>query len=186
LKPDEHSPKKMEKKLTDSQIRYFNKLKVGDIIEGIVTRITHYGAFLKIGSLSGLIHISEITWGRINEVEDFLKINQRINVKIIEADKINHQLKFSLKQTLPHPWDQLIQHYHVGDVVVGQVVDVKDYGAFIMLRPGLEGLIHISDVQEDKNGKTAHDFFKIDETYQVKIMMIDIPKHRMQLTLKDV
>jgi small subunit ribosomal protein S1 len=174
----------MKNKLTDTQLRYFNKLKVGDVLNGMVTRITRYGAFVKVGSLSGLLHISEITWGRIKEVEDHLTINRKLQVKIIETDSETYQLKFSYRQLLPHPWETLINHYKAGDYVVGQVVDVRDFGAFIQIKPGLEGLIHISDVHPEKNGKTAHDFFKIDETYEVKITMIDIPKRRMQLSLK--
>jgi len=173
----------MEKKLSDSQLRYFNTLKAGDVLDGLVSRITRYGAFIKTGSLSGLLHVSEITWGRINDVEDFLKINQRLKVKILEKDDQEKQLKFSLRQLLPHPWETMINHYKENDVVVGQVVDVKDYGAFIQLRPGLEGLIHISDVEKEKTGKTAHDFFKVDETYEVKIMSIDKSTRRMQLSV---
>lgn len=175
----------MEKKLTEAQVRAFKKLKAGDLVDGMVCKITRYGAFIKTGMLSGLLHISEITWGRINDVADHLKINQKFKVKVIELDQQNYQIKFSLKQTLPNPWEQLIDKYKVGDVVVGQVAEVKDYGAFIILRPGLEGLIHISDVTTEKNGKTAHDFFKIDETYQVKITLIDKVKKRMQFSLKD-
>lgn len=173
----------MEKKLTDSQIRYFNKLKVDDVVEGMVTKITKYGAFVRIGAISGLLHISEVTWGRITDVEDYLKINQRLQVKIISLEKENHNIKLSYRQLLPHPWETLIKNYKVGDIVVGQVTEVRDFGAFIMLKHGLEGLIHISDVQAEKNGKTAHDFFKVDETYQVKITMIDIPKRRMQMSI---
>jgi|GEM_PF-1965968 len=175
----------VEKKLTDSQLRYFNKLKTGDVVEGMVTKITRYGAFIKTGSLSGLLHISEITWGRIEDAEDFLKINQRLKVVITETDRQNHLLKFSLKRLLAHPWETLITHYKEGDIVVGQVSEVRDFGAFISLRPGLEGLIHISDIDADKKGKTAHDFFKVDETYQVRITEIDIPRRRMQLSLKE-
>ena len=175
----------MQKNLTDSQLRFFNKLNVGDVLEGMVTRLTRYGAFIKIGSLTGLIHISEVTWGRINDIEDHLKINQKLKVKIITIDRQKEQILFSLKQMLPNPWEHLIKHYKAGDTVVGQVAEVKDYGAFVVLKPGLEGLIHISDVLTEKNGKTAHDFFQVDETYQAKIVSIDIPKRRIQLTLKE-
>lgn len=175
----------MQKDLTDSQLRFFNKLSIGETLEGMVTRLTRFGAFIKIGSLTGLIHITEITWGRITDIEDHLKINQKIKVKIIAIDRKKEQILFSIKQTLPNPWEDLIKHYKAGDTVVGQVAEVKDYGAFIVLKPGLEGLVHISDVLTEKNGKTAHDFFQVDETYQAKIVSIDIPKKRIQLTLKE-
>lgn len=174
----------MEKKLTDNQLRFFNRLKTGDTVEGKVTKITRYGAFIQVGSVSGLCHISEITYGRINDVADHLHVNKKIQVKILEIDISTHQLKFSLKQMQPHPWESLIHHYKEGDTVVGHVTEVKDYGAFLELRPGLEGLIHLSDVTPEKEGKTAHDFFKQEETYQAKIIKIDPEKRRMQLSVR--
>ena len=175
----------MEKKLTENQLRFFNRIRTGDTLEGKVIRITRYGAFIQVGSISGLLHISEITYGRIKEVEDHLHVNQKIKVKLIGKEETGHQLKFSLRQMHPHPWESLINHYHAGDTVVGHVTEVKPYGAFLELKPGFEVLIHVSDVQEARDGQTALDFFKPDETYQAKIIKIDKEKRQMQLSLKE-
>ncbi len=175
----------MKVKLSDSQLRFFKTLKAGEIVEGKVIKITRFGAFIRYKLLNGLLHYNDITHGRINEIEDFIKINQKIKVMIIKLDEENHQLQFGLKQLQPNPWQSTINKYKEGDDVAGSVVAITEYGAFLSIAPGLEGLLHLSEIPDyDKSLKTT-DYFKLDDALQVKILKLDIANRKLSFTMRD-
>lgn len=175
----------MKNKLTDSQLRFFNTLSTGQIVEGKVIKFSRFGVFVKHKIISGLLHKNDITYGRINDVEDFLKINQKINVMIIKIDKEEQQIQFGLKQVNEAPWTSTINKYKAGDTVVGTVVAVLDYGAFLSIANGIEGLLHINEIEDFDKSKTAHDYFKIEEVYQVQILKLDVANKKLSFSLKN-
>lgn len=174
----------MRTKLTDSQLRFFKTLREGQTVEGKVIKFSRHGVFIRHKVLTGLLHLNDITYGRITDAEDFLKLNQKLNVKIIKIDHQNNKLQFGLKQMQPHPWQGVNEKYHAGDTVVATVVDVKPYGAFLSIAPGIEGLLHVSQVPDLKDGEVAAlEYFKTDEVYQVKIFHLDVENKKIAFTL---
>lgn len=171
-------------RLTDNQKRFFNSLKVGQTLTGKVKMFKNYGAFISLGSVDGLLATKNITWGRINDPEDFLKLNQKVEVKILSIDAQKYNIALGIKQTQPHPWDVAKTKYKEGDTVVGQVVDVQPYGAFLQIFPGFEGLVHSNEISIDKKITDAREFFKPDETYEAKIISLDFENKKMGLSIK--
>ena len=170
--------------LTDNQKRYFYKLSVGQKINGKVRRFANYGAFVSIGVIDGLLATKDITWGRINDPEDVLKVNQKLEVVILSLDQKKFNIALGLKQLTPHPWDIAKAKYKEGDIVVGQVVDIQDYGAFLQIFPGFEGLVHISEIHSDKKITSAKDFFEPEQAYEAVILKLDFEKKRMSLSIR--
>ena len=161
----------------------WENLNVGDIVEGKVMRFTDYGAFVDIGGVDGLLHISEISWGKLKHPEEVLKIGDIINVKILSLNEEKGKISLGLKQTQPEPWTLVGEKYQVGDVLEGKVVQIKDYGAFVELEAGLDGLVHISEIA-NKRVENVYDELKVGETVNVKIMEIDPDKRRISLSIK--
>ena len=161
----------------------WENLNVGDIVEGKVMRFTDYGAFVDIGGVDGLLHISEISWGKLKHPEEVLKIGDIINVKILSLNEEKGKISLGLKQTQPEPWTLVGEKYQVGDVLEGKVVQIKDYGAFVELEAGLDGLVHISEIA-NKRVENVFDELKVGETVKVKIMEIDPDKRRISLSIK--
>ncbi len=161
----------------------WENLNVGDIVEGKVMRFTDYGAFVDIGGVDGLLHISEISWGKLKHPEEVLKIGDIINVKILSLNEEKGKISLGLKQTQPEPWTLVGEKYQVGDVLEGKVVQIKDYGAFVELEAGLDGLVHISEIA-NKRVENVFDELKVGETVNVKIMEIDPDKRRISLSIK--
>ena len=159
-------------------------LHVGDIVEGTVMRFTDYGAFVDLGGIDGLLHISEISWGKLKHPAEALKIKQHINVKILSMNREKGKISLGLKQTMPEPWSVIEDNYHIDDVVKGKVVQLKEYGAFVELQPGLDGLVHISKVANKRVSNIA-DELSIGQEVEVKILDIDMERKRISLSIKD-
>ena len=159
-------------------------LNEGDIVEGTVMRFTEYGAFIDLGGLDGLLHISEISWGKLRHPSEVLKIGDKVNVKILSMNKEKGKISLGLKQTTPEPWSIIDDKFHVDDIVTGKVVQLKEYGAFVELEPGLDGLVHISEVA-NKRVNNISDELTVGQEVSAKILDIDADRKRISLSLKD-
>ena len=159
-------------------------LNEGDIVEGTVMRFTEYGAFIDLGGLDGLLHISEISWGKLRHPSEVLKIGDKVNVKILSMNKEKGKISLGLKQTTPEPWSIIDDKFHVDDIVTGKVVQLKEYGAFVELEPGLDGLVHISEVA-NKRVNNISDELTVGQEVSAKILDIDAERKRISLSLKD-
>lgn len=162
----------------------WNNINVGDIVEGKVMRFTDYGAFVDIGGVDGLLHISEISWGKLKHPQEVLEIGQTINVKILSMNTEKGKVSLGLKQTTPEPWTVIDENYQVGQVVSGKVVQIKEYGCFVELEPGLDGLVHISEVSHKRVSNIA-DELNVGETVEAKILEIDKDRKRISLSIKE-
>ena len=161
----------------------WDAIQVGDIVEGKVMRFTDYGAFVDIGGIDGLLHISEISWGKLKHPQEALELGQVINVKILSMNAEKGKISLGLKQNAPEPWTVIDDQYHVGDVITGKVVQIKDYGAFVELAPGLDGLVHISEVAYKRVNKISEEL-TIGQEVTAKILDIDKEKKRISLSIK--
>ena len=162
----------------------WSSINVGDTVEGTVMRFTDYGAFVDIGGIDGLLHISEISWGKLKHPQEALKIGQKINVKILSMNEEKGKISLGLKQNTPEPWSVINENYQVGQVVEGQVVQIKEYGAFVELEPGLDGLVHISEIAHKRVTNIA-DEISIGQMVNAKILEIDEEKRRISLSIKE-
>ena len=158
-------------------------LNVGDVVEGKVMRFTDYGAFVDIGGIDGLLHISEISWGKLRHPQEALEIGQIVNVKILSMNPEKGKISLGLKQNAPEPWSVIDENYHEGDIVKGKVAQIKEYGAFVELAPGLDGLVHISEVAHKRVNKIS-DELQIGQEINAKILEIDKEKRRISLSIK--
>lgn len=161
----------------------WEKLHVDDIVEGTVMRFTDYGAFVDIGGLDGLLHISEISWGKLKHPQEVLAIGDKVNVKILSMNQEKNKISLGLKQITPEPWTIINDKYQVGNIVSGKVVQLKEYGAFVELEPGLDGLVHISEVAH-KRVANIGDELKLGQTVETKILEIDMDRKRISLSIK--
>ncbi|MDY5423071.1 S1 RNA-binding domain-containing protein, partial [Hornefia butyriciproducens] len=159
-------------------------LSVDDIVEGTVMRFTDYGAFVDLGGIDGLLHISEISWGKLKHPDEVLHIGQKINVKILSMNKEKGKISLGLKQTTPEPWSVIEDNYHVDQIVRGKVVQLKEYGAFVELEPGLDGLVHISEVA-NKRVANIGDELTVGQMVNARILDIDTERRRISLSIKD-
>ena len=162
------------------------KLEKGQILEGTVKNITSYGVFIDLGGVDGLIHITDLSWGRINHPEEIVQLDQNINVVILDFDENKKRIALGLKQLTPHPWDSLDANLSVGDKVKGKVVVIADYGAFIEILPGVEGLIHVSEMSWSQHLRTAHDFLKVTDEVEAVILTLDREERKMSLGIKQL
>ncbi len=162
----------------------WDALNVGDVVEGTVMRFTDYGAFVDIGGLDGLLHISEISWGKLKHPQEALKIGERIDVKILSMNTEKGKISLGLKQTQPEPWTVIDERYQAGQVITGNVVQIKEYGAFVELEPGLDGLVHISEIAHKRVTNIA-DEISVGQTVQAKILDIDKERRRISLSIKE-
>ncbi|MCQ2561572.1 MAG: bifunctional 4-hydroxy-3-methylbut-2-enyl diphosphate reductase/30S ribosomal protein S1 [Clostridia bacterium] len=161
----------------------WDTLSVGDVVEGKVMRFTDYGAFVDIGGIDGLLHISEISWGKLRHPQEALEIGQVINVKILSMNPEKGKISLGLKQNAPEPWSVIDETYHEGDIVKGKIAQIKEYGAFVELAPGLDGLVHISEVAHKRVNKIS-DELEIGQEIEAKILEIDKEKRRISLSIK--
>ena len=161
-------------------------LEKGQVLEGVVKNITYYGAFIDLGGVDGLVHITDLSWGRISHPEEILKLDQKVNVVILDFDEEKKRIALGMKQLTPHPWDSLDPELKVGDKVTGKVVVVADYGAFIEILPGVEGLIHVSEMSWSQHLRTAHDFLKVGDTVEAVILTLDREERKMSLGIKQL
>ena len=161
----------------------WNSLHVDDIVEGKVMRFTDYGAFVDLGGIDGLLHISEISWGKLKHPQEVLKIGDTVKVKILSMNAEKGKISLGLKQTMPEPWSVIEDNYQVGQVVTGKVVQIKEYGAFIELEPGLDGLVHISEVAHKRVNDISEEL-TVGQTVEAKILEIDTERKRISLSIK--
>ena len=176
----------VETEVREKRKALLDKISIGDIIWGKVENITNFGAFINLGGIDGLLRINDISWGRIRRIEDVLKIGQEIKVKIIDFNKEKEQITLGLKQLLPHPWENIDERYAQSSLVSGKVVGMTNYGAFVELEEGLEGLIHIGDMSWANDVRHPKDILKIGDIVKVKILRIDKKKQKIALGLKQV
>lgn len=158
-------------------------LNVDDVVEGVVMRFTDYGAFVDLGGIDGLLHISEISWGKLKHPKEVLQIGDRVKVKILSMNEEKGKISLGLKQTTPEPWSVIHENYEVGQVVNGKVVQIKEYGAFVELEPGLDGLVHISEVANKRVSDIAEEL-EVGQAVEAKILDIDTERKRISLSLK--
>lgn len=173
----------MEEKAKKTE-EFWNSIEVGDVVDGVVKRFTDYGAFVDIGGVDGLLHISEISWGKIKKPQDVLELEQQIKVKILSMNREKGKISLGLKQTTPEPWENIDSKYQVGDVIEGKVVQLKEYGAFIEIEPGLDGLVHISEIAFKRVQSPANEL-EIGQIVNAKILDIDTEKRRISLSIKE-
>ena len=162
------------------------KLEKGQVLEGTVKNITSYGVFVDLGGVDGLIHITDLSWGRISHPEEVVKLDQKINVVILDFDDTKKRIALGLEQLSPHPWDALDPNLKVGDKVKGKVVVIADYGAFVEVQPGVEGLIHVSEMSWSLHLRSAQDFLKVGQEVEAVILTLDREERKMSLGIKQL
>ena len=176
----------IEDEIEQQKMEIIGKLEKGQVLEGIVKNITSYGVFIDLGGVDGLIHITDLSWGRINHPEEIVKLDEQIKVVILDFDDNKKRIALGLKQLTPHPWDALDPNLNVGDIVKGKVVVIADYGAFIEIAPGVEGLIHVSEMSWSQHLRTAQDFLKIGDDVEAKVLTLDREERKMSLGIKQL
>ena len=163
-----------------------SKLEKGQILEGTVKNITSYGVFVDLGGVDGLIHITDLSWGRVNHPEEIVKLDQKIHVVILDFDDQKKRIALGLKQLTPHPWEALDPNLKVGDKVKGKVVVMADYGAFVEIAPGVEGLIHVSEMSWSQHLRSAQEFLKVGDEVEAVILTLDRNERKMSLGIKQL
>ncbi len=176
----------IERELEQQKAEIIAKLEKGQVLEGNVKNITSYGVFVDLGGVDGLVHITDLSWGRINHPEEIVELDQKIKVVILDFDENKKRIALGLKQLTPHPWDALDQNLKVGDKVNGKVVVIADYGAFIEIATGVEGLIHVSEMSWSQHLRTAQDFLKVGNEVEAVILTLDREERKMSLGMKQL
>ena len=176
----------IEAELEQQKREIIAKLEKGQVLEGTVKNITTYGVFIDLGGVDGLIHITDLSWGRVNHPEEVVQLDQKLNVVILDFDDEKKRIALGLKQLMPHPWDALAAELKVGDKVKGKVVVMADYGAFVEVAPGVEGLIHVSEMSWSQHLRSAQDFLKVGDEIEAVILTLDREERKMSLGLKQL
>ncbi len=176
----------IEAELEQQKKEIISKLEKGQVLEGTVKNITSYGVFIDLGGVDGLIHITDISWGRVNDPHEVVELDQKLNVVILDFDDEKKRIALGLKQLTPHPWDALDPDLKVGDKVTGKVVVMADYGAFVEIAPGVEGLIHVSEMSWSQHLRSAQDFMKVGDTVEALILTLDRDERKMSLGIKQL
>jgi small subunit ribosomal protein S1 len=176
----------IEAELEAQKKEIISRLEKGQVLEGAVKNITSYGVFVDLGGVDGLIHITDLSWGRINHPEEIVQLDQKINVVILDFDDAKKRIALGLKQLSPHPWDALDADLKVGDKVNGRVVVIADYGAFIEVQPGVEGLIHVSEMSWSQHLRSAQDFMKVNDAVEAVVLTLDKEERKMSLGIKQL
>ena len=176
----------IESDLAEQRELIISGLEKGQVLEGVVKNITDFGAFMDLGGVDGLLYITDISWGRINHPSEVLSINQKVHVVVLDFDENKKRISLGLKQLQPHPWDVVGDTITEGSVVKGKIVNVEDYGAFLEIAPGVEGLIHVSEVSWSNQPIHARDFFTVGNEYECKVVTIDHEDRKMSLSLKQL
>ncbi len=176
----------IEAEIEAQKAEIISKLEKGQVLEGTVKNITNYGVFVDLGGVDGLIHITDLSWGRINHPEEVVSLDQKINVVILDFDENKKRIALGLKQLLPHPWEALDPNLKVGDKVKGKVVLIADYGAFVEIEPGVEGLIHVSEMSWTPRLRVAQDFLKVGDEVEAQVLTLDREAKKMSLGLKQL
>jgi small subunit ribosomal protein S1 len=176
----------IESDLAEQREQIIAGLEKGQVLEGIVKNITDFGAFLDLKGVDGLLYITDISWGRISHPSEVLELNQKINVVVLDFDENKKRISLGLKQLQPHPWEVLDENIQEGSVVKGRIVNIEDYGAFLEIMPGVEGLIHVSEVSWSNQPINAREFFNVGDEHEAKVVTIDREERKMSLSLKQL
>ena len=176
----------IESDLAEQREAIIASLEKGQVLEGLVKNITDFGAFLDLGGVDGLLYITDISWGRISHPSEILALNQKINVVVLDFDENKKRISLGLKQLQPHPWEVLNEEIKEESIVKGKIVNIEDYGAFLEIQPGVEGLIHVSEVTWSNQPINAREFFKIGQEYEAKVVTIDREDRKMSLSVKQL
>lgn len=176
----------IEEELEQQKKDIIAKLEKGQVLEGTVKNITSYGVFIDLGGVDGLIHITDLSWGRVNHPEEVVQLDQKLNVVILDFDDDKKRIALGLKQLTPHPWDSLDPNLKVGDKVKGKVVVIADYGAFVEIAPGVEGLIHVSEMSWSQHLRSAQEFLKVGDEVEAVILTLDREERKMSLGIKQL
>ena len=176
----------IEQELEAQKKEIIGKLEKGQILEGTVKNITSYGVFVDLGGVDGLIHITDLSWGRVDDPHKVVELDQKINVVILDFDDEKRRIALGLKQLTPHPWDALDSELKVGDKVKGKVVVIADYGAFVEIQPGVEGLIHVSEMSWSQHLRSAQEFLKVGDDVEAVILTLDRDERKMSLGIKQL
>ena len=176
----------IEAELEQQKKEIIGKLEKGQVLEGTVKNITSYGVFIDLGGVDGLIHITDLSWGRVSDPKEVVELDQKLNVVILDFDDEKKRIALGLKQLTPHPWDALNADLKVGDKVSGKVVVMADYGAFIEIAPGVEGLIHVSEMSWSQHLRSAQDFMKVGDEVEAVILTLDRDERKMSLGIKQL
>jgi len=176
----------IEAELEQQKKEIIAKLEKGQVLEGTVKNITSYGVFMDLGGVDGLIHITDLSWGRISHPSEIVELDQKLNVVILDFDDDKKRIALGLKQLTPHPWDNLDENLKVGDKVTGKVVVIADYGAFVEIAPGVEGLIHVSEMSWSQHLRSAQDFLSVGDEVEAAILTLDREDRKMSLGIKQL
>ena len=176
----------IEAELEQQKKDIISKLEKGQVLEGTVKNITSYGVFIDLGGVDGLIHITDLSWGRVNHPNEIVQLDQKLNVVILDFDDEKKRIALGLKQLTPHPWDALSADLKVGDTVKGKVVVMADYGAFVEIAPGVEGLIHVSEMSWSQHLRSAQDFMKVGDEVEAVVLTLDREERKMSLGIKQL
>ncbi len=176
----------IEAELEQQKKEIISRLEKGQVLEGTVKNITSYGVFIDLGGVDGLIHITDLSWGRVNHPEEIVELDQKLNVVILDFDDAKKRIALGYKQLTPHPWDSLSETMQVGDKVNGRVVVMADYGAFVEIAPGVEGLIHVSEMSWSQHLRSAQEFMKVGDEVEAVILTLDREERKMSLGIKQL
>ena len=176
----------IEAELEAQKAEIISKLEKGQVLEGVVKNITSYGAFIDLGGIDGLVHITDLSWGRVSHPSEVVSLDQKLNVVILEFDEAKKRIALGIKQLQPHPWDSLDPNLKVGDKIKGKVVVLADYGAFIEVAPGVEGLVHISEMSWTQHVRSAQELLKVGDEVEAVILSLDREERKMSLGLKQL
>jgi small subunit ribosomal protein S1 len=176
----------IESDLAEQREAIISSLEKGQVLEGVVKNITDFGAFLDLGGVDGLLYITDISWGRINHPSEVLNLNDKINVVVLDFDENKKRISLGLKQLQPHPWDTLGEEISEGSTLKGKIVNIEDYGAFLEIKPGVEGLIHVSEVSWSSQPVNAREFFELGQEFEAKVVTIDKEDRKMSLSIKQL
>lgn len=176
----------IESDMQAQRIEIMGKLEKGQVLEGIIKNITDFGAFLDLGGLDGLLYVTDISWGRVSHPLELLKLDQKLQVVVLDFDDDKKRISLGLKQLTPHPWDVLPENVVEGEIIKGKVVNIEDYGAFLEIVPGVEGLVHVSEITWSNNPINAKEFFKLKDEYEAKVVTLDKEQRKMSLSIKQL
>jgi small subunit ribosomal protein S1 len=176
----------IESDIEAQRAEIMSKMEKGQVLEGTVKNITDFGAFMDLGGLDGLLYITDISWGRISHPSEVLKLDQKINVVVLDFDDEKKRISLGLKQLTPHPWDVLPDTIAEGNIVKGKVVNIEDYGAFLEIMPGVEGLVHVSEITWANTPINAKEFFKLGDEHEAKVVTLDKANRKMSLSIKQL
>src|SRR5258705_8054906 len=176
----------IESDIEAQRAEIMSKLEKGQVLEGTVKNITDFGAFMDLGGLDGLLYITDISWGRISHPGEVLKLDQKINVVVLDFDDEKKRISLGLKQLTPHPWDVLPENIKEGEIVKGKVVNIEDYGAFLEIFPGVEGLVHVSEITWANTPINAKEFFKLGDEHEAKVVTLSKEDRKMSLSIKQM